>query len=85
MFCMMTAHADIVNDGVFLPICCFRTQLCLIECPSIPCFSELVRSWYGDGTELIRRRPMENIPNYPKWGNWGIGKFSFFAYRPIRH
>ncbi len=51
MFCMMTAHADIVNDGVFLPICCFRTQLCLIECPSIPCFSELVRRWYGVGTE----------------------------------
>ncbi len=55
MFCMMTAHADIVNDEVFLPICCFRTQFLPYRMPLYTLFlgvgTELVRSWYGVDTE----------------------------------
>ena len=47
MFCMMTAHADIVNDEVSLPIYCFRTQL-------LPYRMPLYTLFLGVGTEMVR-------------------------------
>ncbi len=48
---------------------CFRTQFPVIECPSTPRFSELVRRRYGVGTEKVYRK----MPHYPSWGNWSTG------------
>ena len=37
---------------VFLPTCCFRTQISLMETPR----TLVSRSWYGEGMELVRSK-----------------------------
>ena len=57
-----------------------RTQSRYKEHPTKPRFSELVRTWYGDGIDLLLtscdekqglKKANPQWGDWGKWGNWG--------------